>query len=200
MLWLAGERLVLASKSVARRAILQGAGIPFDVHPAEIDERALEDGAPGDAGDTAGMLARAKAALVAARLPGRLVLGADQTLALGTRRFSKPADRTEARDQLCALAGRTHELHSAIALMRRDTLLFTHVEVARLHMRPFSDAFLEKYLDAMGGAVTDSVGAYQLEGLGIHLFEQVDGHHSTILGLPLLPLLKFLRQAGYLAQ
>jgi septum formation protein len=199
MLWLAAERLVLASRSAARQAILQAAGLPFDIHPAEIDERGLEQGMAYKAGEIAAMLARAKAGSVAARMPGRLVLGADQTLVLGSRRFSKPTDRLTARDQLRALAGRTHELHSGIALVRDDALLFARVEVARLRMRPLSDEFLEKYLDAMGKSVTESVGAYQLEGLGIHLFEHVDGDHFTILGLPLLPLLTFLRQDGYLA-
>jgi septum formation protein len=200
-LWLAAEPLVLASNSAARQAILRAADIPFDVHPAEVDERAAESGAGmQNAGEVAAMLARTKATAVAARLPGRLVLGADQTLAVASRRLSKPADRTEAREQLRALSGRTHELHSALALMRDGVVLFAHIDVARLTMRALSEEFLERYLDAMGNAVTQSVGAYQLEGLGIHLFERVDGDHATILGLPLLPLLKYLRQAGHLRQ
>jgi septum formation protein len=200
-LWVAGEPLVLASKSAARRAMLRAAGVPFDVHPAQIDERALERGAGAKgAGEVASLLARAKAAAVAAHMPGRLVLGADQTLALGARRFSKPADRAEARDQLCALSGHSHELHSAVALMRDDQLLFAHVDVARLTMRALSDDFIGRYLDAMSSAVMRSVGGYQLEGLGIHLFERIDGDHFTVLGLPLLPLLTHLRQTGQLAQ
>jgi nucleoside triphosphate pyrophosphatase len=200
-LWLAGEPLVLASKSAARQAVLRAAGIPFDVHPAQIDERAVErDAGVNGAGEVASLLAGAKAAAVAARMPGRIVLGADQTLALGSQRFAKPAGRANAREQLRAMSGRTHELHSAIALTRDDTVLFAHVDVARLTMRVLSENFLDRYLDAMGDAVTHSVGAYQLEGLGIHLFEQVDGDHSSILGLPLLPLLTYLRGAGCLAQ
>jgi nucleoside triphosphate pyrophosphatase len=200
-LWLAGEPLVLASKSAGRQALLHAAGVPFDVHPAQIDERAVERAAGmKGAAEVASLLARAKAADVAARMPGRLVLGADQTLALGSRRFSKPADRADAREQLRALSGRTHELHSAIALLRDDRLLFAHIDVARLTMRALSENFLDRYLDAMGDAVTQSVGAYQLEGLGVHLFERIDGDHSSILGLPLLPLVTYLRRAGNLAQ
>jgi septum formation protein len=126
-------------------------------------------------------------------------LGADQTLALGERRFSKPGDRAAARAQLEALRGRTHELHTAIALVRESTIVFEHREVARLTMRAFSDSFLESYLDAVGGAVTASVGGYQLERIGIQLFERIEGEHFVILGLPLVALLQYLRQAGWLA-
>jgi septum formation protein len=200
-LWRGVEPLVLASTSAVRQAMLRAAGVPFDVHPAQIDERAVErDTGAKEAGEVASLLAHAKAAAVAARMPGRLVLGADQTLALGARRFSKPADQVEARDQLRGLSGHTHELHSAIALMRDEALVFAHVDVARLTMRALSDDFLTCYLDTMGSAVTRSVGGYQLEGLGIHLFERIDGDHFTILGLPLLPLLTHLRQTGQLAE
>ena len=200
-LWLAGEPLVLASKSASRHAILRDAGIPVAVEPADIDERAIEQrSAKQDAGELAAVLAREKARTIAARLPGRLVLGADQTLALGERRFSKPADRAGARRQLAALRGQTHELHSAVALARGSSVLFEHREVARLTMRSFSDQFLEAYLDAAGAAVTASVGAYQLEKVGIQLFERIEGDHFTILGLPVLPLLAFLRSAGWLAE
>ena len=200
-LWRGVEPLVLASTSAVRQAMLRAAGVPFDVHPAQIDERAVErDTGAKEAGEVASLLAHAKAAAVAARMPGRLVLGADQTLALGARRFSKPADQVEARDQLRGLSGHTHELHSAIALMRDEALVFAHVDVARLTMRALSDDFLTRYLDTMGSAVTRSVGGYQLEGLGIHLFERIDGDHFTILGLPLLPLLTHLRQTGQLAE
>jgi len=146
------------------------------------------------------VLARAKAQAIAARLPGRLVLGADQTLALGERRFSKPADRAAARGQLKALRGQTHELHTAVALARDGAIVFEHREVARLTMRAFSDGFLESYLDAMGGTVTASVGGYQLEKAGVQLFERIDGDHFVILGLPLVALLAYLRRAGCLAQ
>jgi septum formation protein len=199
--WLADEPLVLASKSTIRHAILRDAGIPVAVEPADIDERAIEQrSAKEDAGELAAVLACEKARTVAARFPGRLVLGADQTLALGERRFSKPADRAGARRQLAALRGQTHELHSAVALVRGSSVLFEHREVARLTMRSFSDEFLEAYLDAAGTAVTASVGGYQLEKVGIQLFEHIQGDHFTILGLPLVPLLEYLRTAGWLAE
>src|SRR5262245_58741805 len=198
-LWLADKPLVLASKSASRRAILQAAGIPFDIRPADIDERAVESVAgPGAAGEVAKLLAREKARAVAAGMPGRLVLGADQTLSLGEQRFDKPADRDAAREQLRALAGRTHELHSAIAFVQDGKVLYEHVEVARMTMRAFGDRFLDVYLDAAGTAVTASVGAYQVEGAGIHLLASIEADHSTILGLPLLPALSFLRAKGYL--
>ncbi|MGZ3311652.1 MAG: Maf family protein [Xanthobacteraceae bacterium] len=199
-LWLADQPLVLASKSAIRGAVLRAAGVPIEVHPADVDERGIEQrSAARDPGEVAALLAREKAAAVAARLSGRVVLGADQTLALGERRFSKPADRAAAREQLKLLRDRTHELHTAIALVREGTVLFEHREAAQLTMRAFSDRFLEDYLDAAGAAVTASVGAYQLEQGGIQLFEHVEGDHFVILGLPLLPLLGHLRQAGWLA-
>jgi septum formation protein len=199
-LWLADRPLVLASKSAIRHAILRDAGIPVEIVPADIDERAMEQRADSrDAGAVAALLAREKARTIASRLPGRLVLGADQTLALGERRFSKPIDRAAAREQLKMLDGRTHELHTAIALARGDATLHEHREVARLTMRAFSDEFLDAYLDAVGDAVTTSVGGYQLEKAGIQLFERIAGDHFVILGLPLLALLQYFRQAGWLA-
>ena len=199
-LWLAGEPLVLASKSAIRHALLRDAGVPVEVQPADIDERTIEQRSPArDAGELAALLAQEKARTIAARLPGRLVLGADQTLALGERRFSKPDDRAGARAQLKALRGRTHELHTAVALVRESTIVLEHREVARLTMRAFSDSFLESYLDAVGAAVTASVGGYQLERIGIQLFERIEGEHFVILGLPLVALLQYLRQAGWLA-
>jgi septum formation protein len=199
-LWLAAAPLVLASGSAVRRQLLDAADIPVDVRPANIDERAVEASATSaDPSAIAALLACAKALRVAAEVPGRLVLGADQTLALGSRRFDKPADRAAARAQLQALAGRTHELHAAIAVASDERVLFEHAAVARLTMRPLTDAFLDRYLDAAGAAVTASVGAYQLEALGVHLFERIEGDHFTILGLPLLPLLAYLRAEGSLA-
>ena len=199
-LWLAGEPLVLASKSAIRHALLRDAGVPVEVQPADIDERTIEQRSPArDAGELAALLAQEQARTIAARLPGRLVLGADQTLALGERRFSKPDDRAGARAQLKALRGRTHELHTAVALVRESTIVLEHREVARLTMRAFSDSFLESYLDAVGAAVTASVGGYQLERIGIQLFERIEGEHFVILGLPLVALLQYLRQAGWLA-
>jgi septum formation protein len=199
-LWLAGQPLLLASKSAIRHALLRDAGVPVEVEPADIDERTIEQrSAARDAGELAALLAREKARTIAARRPGRLVLGADQTLALGSRRFSKPGDRDGAREQLEALRGRTHELHTAVALVREGAILFEHCEVARLTMRAFSDDFLEAYLDAMGAAVMASVGGYQLERIGIQLFERIEGDHFVILGLPLVALLQYMRQAGWLA-
>jgi septum formation protein len=199
-LWLADQPLVLASKSTIRHAILREAGIPVEIEPADVDERAVEQSSVARAaGEVAALLAREKAHAVAARRPGRLVLGADQTLALGERRFSKPADRAAAHTQLEALRGRTHELHTAVALVRDGNVLFEHHESARLTMRAFSDRFLDDYLDAVGAAVIASVGGYQLERAGIQLFERIEGDHFVILGLPLLPLLRYLREAGWLA-
>jgi len=199
-LWLADQPLVLASKSESRRATLENAGIPIDIHPADIDERAVEARAKAnDPGSVAALLAREKARTIAARMPGRLVLGADQTLTLGARRFSKPNDAAAARKQLRALKGQTHELHSALALVRDGAIAFEHLEVARLTMREFSDRFLDTYLAAAGAMVTASVGAYQVEKLGIQLFDRIDGDHFTILGLPLLALLDRLRREGLLA-
>jgi septum formation protein len=198
-LWLSDQPLVLASKSGSRRALLQGAAIPIEVLAADIDERGIESKAGlADPAGVAGLLAREKAIATSALRPGRLVLGADQTLALGQRRFSKPADRAAARDQLRALRGQTHALHSAVAIVRDGKPVFAHCAVARLTMRAFSDPFLEAYLDAAGDAVLASVGAYQVENLGIQLFERIEGDHSTILGLPLLPVLDALRREGAL--
>jgi septum formation protein len=194
-LWLDRMPLVLASKSDVRGKILAAAGLRFEIRPAQIDERAVEAKAGNpDAAATARLLARAKALAVAATRPGHLVLGADQTLARGKSRFGKPADRAAAAEQLRGLRGRTHELHSALALARDDKILFDCVDSARLTMRDLSDRFLEDYLDMAGNTALASVGAYQLEGIGIHLFERVEGDYFTILGLPLLPLLAYLRQ------
>src|SRR4051812_26557584 len=200
-LWLAAEPLVLASKSTARLALLAAAGTGVEVLPADIDERGVEaKAAAQDAGGAAALLAREKARAVAALRPGRLVLGADQTLALGARRFSKTADRAAAAERLHALRGNTRALHSAAALMRDGEVLFQHADTARLTMRSFSDKFLAQYLDAAGDAVTASVGGYQLEKPGIQLFERIEGDYFTILGLPLLPLLDFLRREHCLAE
>jgi septum formation protein len=197
-LWLAPQPLVLASKSDVRGKILAAAGLRFEIRPVQIDERAVEAKVGvTNAEAAARTLARAKAETVSATRPGQLVLGADQTLARGASRFSKPADRTAAAEQLRALRGRTHELHSALALVRDGKALFDCVDTARLTMRDVSDKFLDDYLTIAGDAALTSVGGYQLEGIGIHLFERVEGDYFTILGLPLLPLLAFLRQNGF---
>ena len=200
-LWLAVDPLLLASRSAVRQKLLVEAGIPVEVRPADLDERALEAAMPyASPSAGAALLARAKAAAVERLNPGRLTLGADQTLALGVERFAKPADRGAARAQLRALSGRAHELHSAIAFVQNTKVLFEYVGVARLTMRALSDRFLDLYLDAAGAAATGSVGAYQLEGLGIQMFERVDGDYFTVLGLPLMEVVDFLRRHGCLAQ
>jgi septum formation protein len=198
-LWRGPFPLILASQSRARQMLLAHAGIDFEAIPAEIDERAVQKASGLLAADgIATLLAREKAMSVSASRPGRFVVGADQTLALGERLFSKPAGRAQAREQLRALAGHSHELHSAVAVAQDGKILFEDVAVARMAMRRLSENDIDTYLDAAGEAVTTSVGAYQLEGLGIHLFEHIDGDHFTILGLPLLPLLAFLRSAKLL--
>jgi septum formation protein len=196
-LWLAAEPLLLASRSTVRRTLLEAAGVAVEVLPADIDERDLEKAAPSPTpGAIAALLAREKAAFVARLHPGRLTLGADQILSIDGERFAKPADLPAARAQLRALSGRTHELHSAVAFVRDGTLLFDYVGVARLTVRSLSNRFLDSYLDAIGSAATTSVGTYQIEGPGIQLFERVEGDYFTILGLPLLQVLDFLRRRG----
>jgi septum formation protein len=198
-LWRGKHPLVLASQSLTRQALLANAGIDFEAMAAGIDERAVQQAsgllAPSD---IAALLARAKALAVSSRQPGKYVIGADQTLALGGRLFSKPAGRPPAAEQLRALAGRNHELHSAVAVVRDGKILFEAVAIAGMTMRRLGDAEIDVYLDQAGEAVTSSVGAYQLEGLGVHLFERIEGDHFTILGLPLLPLLAFLRSEALL--
>lgn len=198
-LWLAPAPLLLASASATRRDLLTGAGLPVETVPARIDERALEaEGGEIVPVDLARRLARAKAEEVAARHPGRIVIGADQVLECEGRIFHKPADLAAAHAHLTRLQDRTHQLHSAVAILR-DGRAEDFVETARLTMRPLDAEAIDAYLRLAGVAVTTSVGAYQLEGLGIHLFERVEGDHSTILGLPLTPLLARLRGMGLLA-
>jgi septum formation protein len=198
-LWLGSEPLVLASASRVRQSLLRSAGIAVEVCPAAIDERAVEAASPSpDPGAVAALLAREKACSVERRHPGRLVLGGDQVLAFRSRCLAKPVDRAAARVQLGALRGKTHELHSAVAFVRDGTVLFEHVDVARLTMRSFSERFLDSYLDAVGNAATESVGAYQLEGPGVQLFDRLEGDYFTVLGLPLMPVLAFLRRQGCL--
>ena len=193
-IWLGKDPLILASQSRARQMLLANAGIVFEAIPADIDERTLQkDSGLSAPGEIAKLLAREKALWVSQHLPGRVVVGADQTLALGNRLFSKPAGRAAAAEQLRLLAGVSHELHSAFAVARDGRILSADVSIAEMTMRSLSESRIEAYLDQAGEAVTTSVGAYQLEGLGVHLFERIEGDHFTILGLPLLPLLAFLR-------
>ena len=200
-LWLSDVPLLLASGSTTRRDMLQAAGIPIEIARPEIDERAVEKplqdaGAPADA--IAAALACAKALAVSILHPGRLVLGADQTLNCAGASFHKPEDMAAARDQITALAGQTHELHSAFVLARDGSLIGEGGATARLTMRSLAPAFIETYVAAMGDAALTSVGAYQIEGIGAQLFETIEGDHFTILGLPLFAVLAALREHGLL--
>jgi septum formation protein len=199
-LWRGANALILASQSRTRQALLASAGLAFEAIPPDIDERAIQQASKLSApGDVALLLAREKARWVSSQRPRHYVIGADQTLAMGTRLFNKPGDRGQALDQLRTLVGHRHELHSAVAVARGGEIAFEHSAIARLTMRPMAEAELVAYLDAAGERVTSSVGAYQLEDLGVHLFERIEGDYFTILGLPLLPLLAFLRSQRLLA-
>jgi septum formation protein len=199
-LWLGKSSLILASQSSARKMLLANAGLEFKAITADIDERGIQaDSKLSNPREVALLLAREKAKAVSAGHPGSYVIGADQTLALGQRLFNKPAGRPQAMAQLRDLAGNSHELNSAVAVAHDGKIVFEDVSVARMTMRPMTEAELSAYLEAAGDAVTSSVGAYQLESLGIHLFERIEGDHFTILGLPLLPLLAFLRRERLIA-
>jgi septum formation protein len=191
--------LILASASTARRAVLAGAGLHFAVRPAAIDEAAIKHRAQAeglDARAAALRLADAKATWVARQEPHALVIGADQILICGGKWYDKPEDLAAARRQLQALRNRTHELATAVVCHTGDRFLWQHVAQPRLTMRAFSETFLDAYLAVEGGRVLGSVGAYRLEGPGVQLFACVVGDHAAILGLPLLPLLEFLRSVG----
>ena len=193
------ERLVLASGSRFRKAMLEAAGVDIDVVPAAIDERAVEETLAGTGAtpeDVALVLAEAKALDVSERQPGRLVLGCDQTLSLGEEIFHKPQDMEAARRHLLKLSGKTHQLNSAAVLARNGETIWRHVGVARLTMRQLDPGFVGRHLARVGPVALNSVGAYQIEGEGIQLFEKVEGDHFTIVGLPLMPLLKELRDLG----
>src|SRR5580658_9380216 len=201
-LWIGASPLLLASKSAGRRALLAAAGLPFDGLPAEIDERALEAELLRNGEARVGLataLARAKALSVSARHPGALTLGADQTLSLEGRLVHKSATLEEAAAALAAMSGRTHRLTSAFALAQHGRIVAEDSDVADLTMRVLDEGQIARYLAAAGASVLASVGAYQLEGLGVHLFERIEGEHSVILGLPMLKLLAALRGLGRLA-
>ena len=193
------ERIVLASGSPFRKAMLEAAGVDIDVMPAKIDERAVEktlEGSGASPEDVAQVLAEAKALDVSEKNPGRLVLGCDQTLSLGAELFHKPKDMEGARAHLLKLSGKTHQLNSAVVLARNGEAFWRYVGVANLTMRKLEPAFIGRHLARVGPMALNSVGAYQIEGEGIQLFEKIDGDHFTIVGLPLLPLLKELRAMG----
>lgn len=193
---LALHPVVLASASSTRLTMLRNAGVAFEAVPAAIDEDEIKiamkvEGASADA--LAETLAALKAQSVGRRFPDRLVIGADQVLACDGRLWDKPADRAAARAQLLALAGRMHMLVSAVVVFENGREVWHHLAHARLWMRPFGADFVDAYLEAAGDDVLGSVGAYRLEGVGINLFARIEGDWFTILGLPLVPLLDYLR-------
>ena len=191
--------IILASASPSRTALLRNAGVPFTQEPASVDEEAVKASFRNDNGSAAEVaeaLAELKAERVSRRYPGRLVVGADQMLECGGVWFDKPTDLSQARGHLLALRGKTHELLSAVCVVRDGECLWRHLETAQLTMRPFTDVFLDEYLAAAGETVLSSVGAYRLEDRGAQLFSRIEGDYFTILGLPLLPLLGFLCNHG----
>jgi septum formation protein len=189
--------LILASASASRRQLLADAGLSFEIETSGVDEEeaklSLRDERPSA---LAGALAEMKARRVSARHPDAFVIGGDSVLACEGRLFDKPGTRAGARAQLLALAGRTHELWSAAVVAHRGARIWHHNESARLTMRPFSEAFVDAYLDRAGEAILSSVGSYHLEGVGIQLFSRIEGDLFTARGLPLVPLLVFLAQHG----
>lgn len=192
-------RLILASQSLSRRALLEGAGLDFEAMPAAVDEAAIKESARAEgvsAADTAILLADAKAARIARRHPEATIIGADQLLVCEGEWFDKPEDLAAARAHLLKLRNRAHELMTAVVVWRSGRRAWHHLATPRLAMRDFSEDFLDDYLAREGGFVTQSVGAYRLEGMGIQLMRDIRGEHTAILGLPLLPLLAYLRDAG----
>lgn len=198
-IWLEQKPLILASQSSARRMLLANAGLSIECIPADIDERDIQQSSGlKDPGKIAALLATEKARQVSSKAKDRYVVGADQTLALGDQLFSKPVNAAAAVEQIRLLSGNVHELHSAVSVMLNGEMLFSHVGVARMAMRALTNEQVVAYVETVGDAVTTSVGAYQLEGVGVNLFDRIDGDHFTILGLPLLALLDFLRSKSLL--
>ena len=193
------REVILASGSAGRRMLLENAGVPFRVEIPDVDERTIE-AAIEDSGATpaelALILAEAKAIEVSLRFPDVIVIAADQTMNMGDRLFHKPADMDEARRNLIALSGNTHELNSAVVVAENGTAPWSHVDTAYMTMREFSPAYVGRYLSAVGDAALKSVGSYQIEGMGAQLFDTAEGSYFTIVGLPLLPLLQVLREYG----
>jgi septum formation protein len=199
------HEIVLASGSRARREMLAAAGVPFTVQAADVDEPAIrarlrKADANVDPKKFAAVLAAAKAEDVSGKIGDSLIIGADQVLALGNELLSKAPSLEAAREALRKLRGRTHELHSAVAFAESGKVIWAYIGTARLTMRDFSDAFLDDYLLRAGDRVGHSVGAYELEGLGVQLFDKIEGDYFTVLGLPLLPVLAELRQRGVIAK
>jgi septum formation protein len=192
-------QIILASTSPFRLKMLRDAGVKVDAVASDIDERAVDatlEGTGVTPAEVADILAEAKAVSVSEMYPDALVIGADQTLSLNDQMFHKPADMEGARRHLLVLSGKTHELNSAVVIARAGVPLWRTVSVARMTMRKLDPAFIGRHLSAVGNKALQSVGAYQIEGEGIQLFEKIDGDHFTIVGLPLLPLLAALRQQG----
>jgi septum formation protein len=195
--------VVLASRAESRQKLLTAAGLAFHIILPDVDEAAIHEAlyngnAETDPSDVAELLARANAVEVSARVPAAMVIGADQVLSLDGKILDKPTDRDAVRDRLLALRGKTHQLHSAVALAEGGQVTWSHIETAHLTMREFSPVFLGRYLAAAGPQVCQSVVPYQLDGLGIHLFDRIEGDHFAILGLPVLPLFERLRKSQIL--
>ncbi|MBB3897119.1 Maf family protein [Roseococcus suduntuyensis] len=192
-------RLVLASQSASRRALLEAAGLTFEALPAAVDEATIKESARAEGmavAEAATLLADAKAARIARKHPEAVIIGADQILVCEEEWFEKPEDVEGARAHLRRLRNRPHELVTAVVVWREGERAWHHVARPKLVMRDFSDAFLDDYLAREGGFVTQSVGAYRLEGLGLQLMRDIKGEHTAILGLPMLPLLAYLRDSG----
>jgi septum formation protein len=192
---------VLASQSPSRTALLEGAGLEFDKLPANLDETSIRTSLEAEKTSPtkiAEALAVSKAEYISIKEPDAITIGADQVLALGNDLFEKPADLREARNTVLKLSGKIHKLHAAVCLATDGEVFWMHSETASLKMRELSPEFVDYYLEMAGEQVCTSVGAYQLEALGVHLFEQIDGNYFTILGLPLLPLLQYMQACGYL--
>lgn len=199
--WHHSQPLILASRSTIRAQLFQDAGLPVEIVPADVDEREIEKplmeaGALPE--EVARMLATEKARAVSEKFRDRIVVGADQTLAFQDERLTKSSTWDEARATLEKLSGQTHSLFSAAAVALNGEIETVVSAAAHLHMRPLSAHFIDRYIESMGDAVFTTVGAYQLEGLGVQLFERVEGDYFTVLGLPLLPLLDHFRRMGYL--
>jgi len=197
-----GPRLVLASKSSGRRQLLEAAGIAFEIASADVDERAIERAFLGQGGAVEGLaaaLSRAKAVEASDRFPNALCLGADQVMTLEGEALHRSPTIEAARAQMRRLAGRTHKLTSAACIASDGQSLFEAEENAEMTMRPLDDEAIARYFALAGDAVLASVGGYQIEGLGVHLFETISGDHATIVGLPMLALLAWFRRSGFLA-
>ena len=202
-LWRSPDPITLASTSETRKSVLRSVGIPFDAVAPDVDERQIESALQVKMikpSEIALSLARSKASEVSKRFSGRWIIAADQTLECDGRQFHKPTSRDEAAEQLSNLSGKPHYLHSAVVCVIDSRIEFEHIETACLSMRRLSSSFINRYLDVCGDTVTRSVGGYQIEGFGAHLFDEIEGDHTTILGLPILPILRFLRHAGLIEE